>query len=121
VQLQFYLSTFLTRHQELSRLTMMPMMKLFFVAVAAACASAFSPIRPILARSDTLSRTIPKRQTFRLSPQDDDDAAGLDDATNKEGGFDAPGFAGYLAPYALAVIASVGATAVFVKFVMMDY
>ncbi|CAB9513105.1 expressed unknown protein [Seminavis robusta] len=35
--------------------------------------------------------------------------------------FDAEGFGGYLAPYALAALASVVATGAFVKFVLLDY
>mmetsp|Transcript_38147 Transcript_38147/g.46536 ORF Transcript_38147/g.46536 Transcript_38147/m.46536 type:complete len:148 (+) Transcript_38147:73-516(+) len=35
--------------------------------------------------------------------------------------FDGKGFAGYLAPYILALFASIAATAGFVKFVLMDY
>lgn len=38
-----------------------------------------------------------------------------------EGGFDGEGFAGYLAPYALAVVASILVTGAFLKFIMMDY
>ena len=35
--------------------------------------------------------------------------------------FDGQGFANYLAPYALALLASIGVTALFVKFVLLDY
>lgn len=35
--------------------------------------------------------------------------------------FDGKGFASYLAPYALALVASVGVTFLFVKFVLLDY
>lgn len=35
--------------------------------------------------------------------------------------FDGEGFAGYLAPYALAAVASIAVTAAFVKFVLLDY
>jgi hypothetical protein len=35
--------------------------------------------------------------------------------------FDGQGFARYLAPYAIALIASIAATAAFFKFVLMDY
>ena len=37
------------------------------------------------------------------------------------GNFDAKGFGSYLAPYALALLASVGVTYAFVKFVLLDY
>ena len=35
--------------------------------------------------------------------------------------FDGEGFANYLLPYAIAVVAALGVTAAFVKFVLMDY
>ena len=35
--------------------------------------------------------------------------------------FDSEGFANYLAPYALAVLASIAVTAGFIKFVLLDY
>ena len=35
--------------------------------------------------------------------------------------FDGKGFANYLAPYALTLLVSIAATALFVKFVLMDY
>jgi hypothetical protein len=35
--------------------------------------------------------------------------------------FDAKGLANYLGPYALALLVSLGVTAAFVKFVLMDY
>jgi len=35
--------------------------------------------------------------------------------------FDGKGFANYLAPYALALIASIGVTVAFVKYVLMDF
>lgn len=35
--------------------------------------------------------------------------------------FDAKGFGSYLAPYALALLASIGVTYAFVKFVLLDY
>ena len=35
--------------------------------------------------------------------------------------FDAAGFAGYLAPYAAAVLGALVATGLFVKFVLLDY
>ena len=54
--------------------------------------------------------------------------AGLDDTDELEkipsdvqNNFDGKGFANYLAPYALAFVASIAITAAFVKFVLMDY
>ena len=46
------------------------------------------------------------------------------DDNNKEAdvdNFDGKGFAGYLAPYAVALIGSIAVTAAFVKFVLLDY
>ena len=43
---------------------------------------------------------------------------GSDDGVDN---FDAKGFGSYLAPYALALFASVGVTYAFVKFVLLDY
>ena len=44
-----------------------------------------------------------------------------DDNDNEMDNFDAQGFGSYLAPYALALFASVGVTYAFVKFVLLDY
>ena len=44
-----------------------------------------------------------------------------DEDDNDVDNFDANGFGNYLAPYALAVLASVGVTFAFVKFVLLDY
>lgn len=41
--------------------------------------------------------------------------------SNGKEGFDALGFAGYLAPYALTLLLSIAVTGAFFKFVMMDY
>jgi hypothetical protein len=43
------------------------------------------------------------------------------DMQEAKDGFDGEGFAGYLAPYALALLASVAITATFFKFVLLDY
>ena len=45
-----------------------------------------------------------------------------DDSEEQEvDNFDGKGFAGYLAPYAIAVILGLGATGAFFKFVLLDY
>lgn len=44
-----------------------------------------------------------------------------DDNDNEIDNFDAKGFGSYLAPYALALFASVGVTYAFVKFVLLGY
>jgi len=48
---------------------------------------------------------------------DDDDESNTDLVDN----FDAQGFGGYLAPYAIALAASVAVTAAFFTFVLLDY
>jgi hypothetical protein len=47
-------------------------------------------------------------------PNDDNGSGDVDN-------FDAKGFGSYLAPYALALLASIGVTYAFVKFVLLDY
>jgi hypothetical protein len=49
------------------------------------------------------------------------DDSNEDDNLLTDDNFDAAGFAKYLAPYALAVVAALLVTGVFVKFVLMDY
>ena len=44
-----------------------------------------------------------------------------DEDDNLAENFDAAGFGGYLAPYALALVASVLVTGAFFKFVLLDY
>ena len=51
---------------------------------------------------------------FQSPNSNDDNDGGVDN-------FDAEGFGSYLAPYALALLASVGVTYAFVKFVLLDY
>ena len=48
-------------------------------------------------------------------------ASSTKEDTSVSGNFDAEGFGGYLAPYAVAVIVSVAVTAAFFKFVLLDY
>jgi hypothetical protein len=61
--------------------------------------------------------------TALLVGGDDEDYRQVKKASSVEeqDNFDSQGFAGYLAPYALAVVASVAVTAGFVKFVLLDY
>lgn len=73
----------------------------------------------IASLSPSRRQQLQRRATFLQNQEDDD---GLQESTDEaKGGLDAQGFAGYLAPYALAVIASIGVTVAFVKFVMLDY
>ena len=52
----------------------------------------------------------------------DDDSNSVDeDLAEVQDNFDGKGFAGYLAPYAVALIGSIAVTAAFVKFVLLDY
>ena len=44
-----------------------------------------------------------------------------EDVAEVQDNFDGKGFAGYLAPYAVALIGSIAVTAAFVKFVLLDY
>ena len=61
-----------------------------------------------------ISSTSRSSELFQsLEPNDGDDT----DVDN----FDANGFGNYLAPYALALLASMGVTFAFVKFVLLDY
>ena len=66
-----------------------------------------------------------KIQSFTPTPlfaggfDDDDDVDS--ESVQTQDNFDGKGFAGYLAPYALALVGSVAVTAAFVKFVLLDY
>jgi hypothetical protein len=62
------------------------------------------------------------RRPFRLHiSENDDDAKENDESVSPKGDFDGDGFANYLAPYALALFASIAVTAAFLKFVLLDY
>ena len=52
---------------------------------------------------------------------DDDSNSKEEDAIREKDKFDGKGFAGYLAPYAVALLGSIAVTAAFVKFVLLDY
>jgi hypothetical protein len=60
-----------------------------------------------------------------MDKQDETSSKDVTTTTNtkndSDNNFDAAGFGGYLAPYALALIASVAVTGAFVKFVLLDY
>lgn len=58
---------------------------------------------------------------LRSSPDDGDEVEEEETTAAVSGNFDGKGFAGYLAPYALALFASIGVTWAFVKFVLLDY
>ena len=52
---------------------------------------------------------------------DDSNSNTEEDAIRVKDKFDGKGFAGYLAPYAVALLGSIAVTAAFVKFVLLDY
>jgi hypothetical protein len=63
-----------------------------------------------------------RRPIFRLRiSENEDDAKENDESVSLKGDFDGTGFANYLAPYALALVASIAVTAAFLKFVLLDY
>ena len=66
-------------------------------------------------QSSSSSSSSHRKTLLSLVPEDDNDDANVTD------NFDASGFGGYLAPYALALVASVAVTGAFVKFVLLDY
>jgi hypothetical protein len=63
------------------------------------------------------------RRPFRLHISENDDAKENEneESISPKGDFDGEGFANYLAPYALALVASIAVTAAFLKFVLLDY
>ena len=74
------------------------------------------------ATSSSISKVRHERISLKnpllLNAQDGRDS---DMEEEKKGNFDAQGFAGYLAPYVLAVVFAIGATVAFLKFVLLDY
>jgi hypothetical protein len=61
------------------------------------------------------------RRPFRLHTSENDDAnEEIDESVSPKGDFDGAGFANYLAPYALTLVASIAVTAAFLKFVLLD-
>ena len=55
------------------------------------------------------------------SKNNDDDGDKMMQESSSSSSFDGRGFANYLAPYALALVGSIAVTALFVKFVLLDY
>jgi hypothetical protein len=51
---------------------------------------------------------------------EESDAPAVSTSNRQADNFNASGFGGYLAPYALAVVASILATGAFFKFVLLD-
>uniref|UniRef100_A0A7S2PHQ3 Uncharacterized protein n=1 Tax=Leptocylindrus danicus TaxID=163516 RepID=A0A7S2PHQ3_9STRA len=85
---------------------------------------------PLLKNSNTMLRSpLHKKKLFSM-PQykaklmvqySQSNSDNGDDDSAVDSNFDGKGFAGYLAPYAFALLVSVGVTAAFVKFVLLDY
>lgn len=68
------------------------------------------------------SKCIHSRRPFHLHISENDDAnEEIDESVSPKGDFDGAGFANYLAPYALTLVASIAVTAAFLKFVLLDY
>jgi hypothetical protein len=62
-------------------------------------------------------RPINELKPLHMAEQDEVSENDIQDPS----GFDGKGFAGYLAPYALAVLISIAVTAAIFKFVLLDY
>ena len=96
---------------------------MFLVGIMITCDAFLSPpchkllIRPYTTAKQNHFNPLLSR---RNDDTDDKQQNGLPSAGEKDN-FDAAGFGGYLAPYAIAFVASIGITALFVKFVLLDY
>lgn len=64
---------------------------------------------------------IPLVALYESSNGDDGDKNDNNQAAAADDSFDGRGFANYLAPYALTLVASIVVTGLFVKFVLLDY
>ena len=88
--------------------------------LGATCSSAFQ-VKPHIGYPAARTPLVPSSRFSASYPlqlsSDNDNGDDSDLADN----FDGDGFANYLAPYALAVIAAIVATGAFFKFVLMDY
>lgn len=88
--------------------------------------NAFAPLP--LRLDNKAHDSLPKQSSGFASPlysnAHENESVEVEDLTGSDiekSNFDGKGFAGYLAPYVLAVVASIGVTAAFVKFVLLDY
>ena len=96
---------------------------MFLVGIMITCDAFLSPpchkllIRPYTTAKQNHFNPLLSR---RNDDTDDKQQDGLPSAGEKDN-FDAAGFGGYLAPYAIAFVASIGITALFVKLVLLDY
>lgn len=89
----------------------------------------FSPHQ--LQRGQNLAQTtyhehlLPKTYTSSavapLPAKLDENNGQIDATDDAQDNFDGKGFANYLGPYAIALVASIAVTAGFVKYVLMDY
>ena len=76
----------------------------------------YTPVYDVGWKGQQIQQMKTQQMKVRLNAANDDN--------NKEAdvdNFDGKGFAGYLAPYAVALIGSIAVTAAFVKFVLLDY
>lgn len=76
----------------------------------------YAPVYDVGWKGQQIQQMKTQQMKVRLNAANDDN--------NKEAdvdNFDGKGFAGYLAPYAVALIGSIAVTAAFVKFVLLDY
>jgi hypothetical protein len=97
---------------------------MFLVGIMITCDAFVSPSchKKILIRPYTTAKQnrVNPLLSSRNDDTDDKQQKGLSSVGEKDN-FDAAGFGGYLAPYAIAFVASIGITALFVKFVLLDY
>jgi hypothetical protein len=75
--------------------------------------------RVTLAASKISMLSTSTQLSARMSDEDEISSVQVDDEIDDK--MDLAGFGGYLAPYALALIASIGVTVAFFKFVLLDY
>lgn len=76
----------------------------------------YAPVYDVGWKGQQIQQMKTQQMKVRLNAANDDN--------NKEAdvdNFDGKGFAGYLAPYAVALIGSIAVTAAFFKFVLLDY
>ena len=102
-------------------------MKVLFILATAVplYANAFAPSPLRLANNQHASLAKHSSAFFPLYSNTDENKSveveDLEGSDVEKSNFDGEGFAGYLAPYAFAVVASIVVTVAFLKFVLLDY
>jgi len=81
-------------------------------------ATATRGVRGKTPKRTSRGRSFAKTNPLHTAAEDDESTA---NEVEEGKGFDGEGFAGYLAPYALALLASIAVTAGVFKFVLLDY